>query len=159
MDFRNVWLHQRCSAQREVNEMWQRLLFQLGACSSSCNKGSAQPCQCTQLPSSWASRHWRICCRWAHCVAMQWECGHLFTTCIALQSHQTRVTSVCTAGRISIGGTLCCFYHRFRAKNCRIVILNNYCGALHKNNRYATAVLSFLKLYFLKRPEPVFVAW
>lgn len=72
----NVWLHQTCSAQCEVNEMWQTLLFRLRPCNLFHNEVFARPCHCTQLPSLWVNRHWMICWKWAHCGAIKsvWSC-------------------------------------------------------------------------------------
>lgn len=72
----NVWLHQTCSAQSEVNEMWQTFLFRLRPCVLFHNKAFARPCQCTQLPSLWVSRHWIIHCNWAHwgVIKRVWSC-------------------------------------------------------------------------------------
>lgn len=72
----NVWLHQTCSAQCEVNEMWQTLLFRLRPCNLFHNKVFARPCQRTLLPSLWRNRLGMIRCNWAHCGAIErvWSC-------------------------------------------------------------------------------------
>ena len=76
----NVWLHQTCSAQCEVNEMWQTLLSQLRPCNLFHNKVSARPCQCTQLPSLWVNTGWSTVTELI--VVPLRQCGHALSACM-----------------------------------------------------------------------------
>jgi len=127
-------------SQREVNEMWQALLFQLRPCISFHNKIFARPCQCTQLPSLWVNTHWMICCNWAHCGTIKrvWSC-FIYMQCFTGMSDCVR--SACTGGILLFRTLYCYVYHRY-STTMYIVIFKKYCG-----NR----VLKILQLFELKK--------
>lgn len=101
----NVWLNQTCSAQCEVNEMWQTLLIWLRPRDLFHNKVSARLCQCTQLLSLWVNRHWIICCIWAHCGAIKrvFSC-FIYMQCFSLMSELSTLEEYC------------CLYNRYSTK-------------------------------------------
>lgn len=72
----NIWLHQTCSVQCEVDEMWQSFLFWLRPCNLFHSNIFAWPCQCTRMPSLWVNRHGIIHYNWAHWGAI--KKGHAF---------------------------------------------------------------------------------
>lgn len=95
-----VWL-QTCSAQCEVNEMWQTLLFQLRPCDlftirSLLDRVSALSCHHCE----WTDTRW-----WAvtECTVVPLgEGGHALSACKALQRCHSGVRTVYTTGMILI---------------------------------------------------------